>query len=192
MIVIIVTSLRQYCGCTLGQFHDKFAFLRLDSNNLFKYKDTGKRIDPPKRFCSCSTSPSGDSISKCDSISAKPSDQDNTKKYTQLVPAIAVQGKNIAKTVVLPDVDGDYDFEPEEPPKVTPGWPTASGRTKQQVEAYCIAQIKNSASGKICSIIPDFPIDQYIQQCIVDIKVSHSYSHVLYYFKLCILIGSIN
>ena len=106
---------------------------------------------------------------------------DNSKGWTRLVPQIVVTTiQQHPNTLPLPksDPETDYDFKPDEPPGIVPGWPTASGRTKQKVEEYCNSVVRNSTSGQICSIIPDFPIAQYVEQCITDIQVSYIYVYI--------------
>ena len=97
------------------------------------------------------------------------------KDWVELVPS---NGNNAHKggpntVVVLPpnEDDASYKFEPEKPTEIVPEWPTPSGRTKLEVEAYCNDKIRNSASGKICAIIPSFPFHQFVQQCVTDIQV---------------------
>ena len=130
----------------------------------------------PKRFCSCTSSPSGGSVAKCDYISAKPSHMDDSNGLIRLLPPIAIQDNYPAGNngiLILPPIHTHttYEFNPGVTTGIIPGWPLASGRTKKEVEEYCYQKMRNSTSARICSIIPDFEVHQYVAQCITDIRV---------------------
>ena len=178
--IVIILSLNAQFKYSLifgALLNNTYVHRRLDSNNLFNYKATGNRVLPPKRFCSCASSPSGGSIAICDYISAKSSYMDDSNGLIRLLPPIAKHGIHSTGgngILILPPIDihTTYDFNPDVTTGIIPDWPLASGRTKKEVEDYCHQKIGNFTSGRICSVISDFSIHQYVQQCIMDIRVN--------------------
>ena len=103
---------------------------------------------------------------------------DDSNGLIKLLPPISVEGihpTNDNGILILPPINIhiDYQFNPDVPSGIIPEWPLASGRTKEEVQAYCEQTMRNSTSWNICSMIPNFPISHYVQQCITDIQVSH-------------------
>ena len=157
-------------------FYQISVFCRLDStDNLFNYMDDGNRVEPSVSFCSCVVNSFGTSNATCNYKISPRSYFDNTETWVELVhPNAHVRDKAGSNPViVLPPIEDDviYKFEPQNTTEIVPGWPTPSGRTKLEVEAYCNDKIRNSTSGKICAVIPRLTFDQYVQQCITDIQV---------------------
>ena len=100
---------------------------------------------------------------------------DNSIVWVRLLPPVAIleiqQGPTAAVILPKSDKEANYAFKPDQPTGKIPGWPTSTGRKKEQIERYCNDKIRNSSSGTICSIIPKFPLHQYVQQCMTDIQV---------------------
>ena len=101
---------------------------------------------------------------------------DDSNGLIRLLPPIAIQGNHPAGNngiLILPPIHKHiaYEFNPDVATGIIPGWPSASGRTKKEIQAYCEQALQNSTSWEICSIIPHFPINHYVQQCITDIQV---------------------
>ena len=106
---------------------------------------------------------------------------DDSTGLIKLLPPISVQGihpTNDNGILILPPIDIHiaYEFNPDATTGIIPDWPLPSGRTKKQVEEYCYQKLRNSTSGRICSIILDFAIQQYVEQCITDIRVRRNIS----------------
>ena len=79
----------------------------------------------------------------------------------------------IASDVILPNYDADfgYVYDPPQLPSISATWPTATGKTKPQVAAYCRHEVVDSEPGKICSALSDFSYAPYILQCMEDVQV---------------------
>ena len=77
--------------------------------------------------------------------------------------------------VFLPDDEdfANYTYNPDSNENYTiPGWPTATGKTKSQAEAYCRTTLVNSPAGQACSKLPSFSMEKYVRQCVEDVEVS--------------------
>ncbi len=64
-----------------------------------------------------------------------------------------------------------YVYDPTPLPRVNTTWPTALGKTQNQVTTYCTDQVMKSQSGLVCQSIADFDFKPFISQCIEDVKV---------------------
>ena len=143
-------------------------------------------VEPSVSLCSCTVNSLSTSNATCNYKTSTRSYLENMEGWIELIHPNAHMGDRADSNtaVVLPSIEDDfsYRFEPEKTTDIVPGWPTPSGRTKLEVEAYCNDRIKNSTSGKICAVIPSLTFDQFVQQCITDIQVSqrNSYSFVSY------------
>lgn len=138
------------------------------------YTGTSGKFEPPKPFCSCLSNSSGYFKVNCNYESSQTGYIGSKEGWVQLIPPNAhiARKQNTKTEVVLPlNENPIYTHKPEEPSGIIPKWPTKSGRTKLEVEAYCNDKIRNSTSGKICAIIPNFPFHLYTQQCVTDIQV---------------------
>ena len=149
---------------------------RLDSSrNLFNYKDVSLWPEYPKRFCGCASSSIELSTANCEFQPSQTAFFARMKDWVELVAPSAAKGNRggLNAKVVLPRNENvtNYTFNPDKPTETVPNWPTKSGRTKEKVEEYCNSTIRNSPSGRICSIIPDFPFYHFVHQCITDIQV---------------------
>jgi hypothetical protein len=54
---------------------------------------------------------------------------------------------------------------------VTLTWPTASGRTKENVTQFCENKLRYSKAGAACGEVEGVDVDGLVQQCITDIQV---------------------
>ena len=80
----------------------------------------------------------------------------------------------MADDIILPDDRdiADYLYNPDPLINVTvPEWPTATGKTFQNVKSHCTDAISSSGPGKVCKRIENFDFNPFIQQCIEDIQV---------------------
>ena len=81
--------------------------------------------------------------------------------------------------IVLPD-DGDtavYDYKPDPFTVNEQSFPTPEGKTEQDAIKTCNNNIRSSFIGKAClNTIKDFDIQDYIDQCVTDVRVS--YMHI--------------
>ena len=81
--------------------------------------------------------------------------------------------------IVLPD-DGDtavYDYKPDAFTVNEQSFPTPEGKTEQNAIKTCNNNIRSSFIGKAClNTIKDFDIQDYIDQCVTDVRVS--YMHI--------------
>ena len=81
--------------------------------------------------------------------------------------------------IVLPD-DGDtaiYDYKPDPFTVKEQSFPTPEGKTEQNAIKTCKSSIRRSFIGKAClNTIEDFDIQDYIDQCVTDVRVS--YKHI--------------
>ena len=77
--------------------------------------------------------------------------------------------------IVLPD-DGDtavYDYKPDQFTANEQSFPTPEGKTEQDAMKTCNSNIRGSFIGKAClNTIKGFDIQDYIHQCITDVRVS--------------------
>ena len=149
---------------------------RLDSSKkLFNYYGVGRGNKSLKRFCGCVPNSTEVSAVKCKFQPSQATFFARMKHWVELIAPSAQWGNtgHLSSIVVLPISDNvtNYTFKPDEPTGTIPDWPTKSGRTKENVEEHCNNTIRNSPSGKICSIIPGFPFHYFVQQCITDIQV---------------------
>ena len=163
---------------------------RLDSSiNLFNYNGVGGRTESSKRFCTCSSIPTDSSTAKCEFQPSQTTFFARMKDWVELVAPRANRDNTLQlnKKVFLPTIENvtNYTFKPDEPTGTIPDWPTKSGRTKDKVEEHCNNAIRNSPSGRICSIIPDFPFHHFVQQCITDIQVLFKLLHYVV-ISICI------
>ena len=58
------------------------------------------------------------------------------------------------------------------PTNPVPTWPTPTGKQELAVKAYCEKEIRDSAVGKACASIFDFPFEDSITECQVNVLVS--------------------
>ena len=144
--------------------------------SLFYYRDTKTKCPkvPEKKYCHCSDF----NTARCNRGSAAEQVELKKRDMTTLVnPAANKCNKRKRRSldagVVLPEDDDSvfykYDPAPMEPVNIT--WPTTSGKTQSQVRSYCNQKLRNSAPGKLCTKLPDFSFDTYVQQCMDDIQV---------------------
>lgn len=69
--------------------------------------------------------------------------------------------------------DGVYFYDPVQPNKTIPSFPTPSGITEELANAECEQALRESESGKIClQLVPDLDIDGIKESCVEDAKVS--------------------
>ena len=61
---------------------------------------------------------------------------------------------------------------------VTLTWPTASGRTKENVTQFCENKLRYSKAGAACGEVEGVDVDGLVQQCITDIQVLSFMYHV--------------
>ena len=66
---------------------------------------------------------------------------------------------------------------------VTLTWPTASGRTKENVTQFCENKLRYSKAGAACGEVEGVDVDGLVQQCITDIQVL-SYICIMYSLSL--------
>ena len=81
--------------------------------------------------------------------------------------------------IVLPD-DGDtavYDYKPDPFTVNEQSFPTPTGKAEQDAIKTCSNNIRGSFIGKAClNTIEGFDIQDYIDQCVTDVRVS--YMHI--------------
>lgn len=81
-------------------------------------------------------------------------------------------------TINLNQTDDDdntiNDYDPPDQNFLPKTWPTPSGKTQAEVEAFCDNAILNSTSGQACSLTlgDSFGIATFRRECISDILVS--------------------
>ena len=145
---------------------------------------------PEKKYCHCSDF----NTARCNRGSAAEQVELKKRDMTTLVnPAANKCNKRKRRSldagVVLPEDDDSvfykYDPAPMEPVNIT--WPTTSGKTQSQVRSYCNHKLRNSAPGKLCTKLPDFSFDTYVQQCMDDIQVCKK----LYTERFCYTIARV-
>lgn len=95
-------------------------------------------------------------------------------KYCDKNDAVQTNGKKIQLSEE--DVLQEYDYNPTTIPIVVPTWPTAKGKTLNEVTIYCTNTIKNSQEGKLCTGLASLNFDTFIDQCIEDVKVTSEFS----------------
>ena len=87
--------------------------------------------------------------------------------------------------IVLPD-DGDtaiYDYKPGPFTFDKQSFPTPTGKTEQDATKTCSNSIRASFIGKAClNTIKGFDIQDYIDQCVTDVRVS--YMHIRSKFRI--------
>lgn len=78
-------------------------------------------------------------------------------------------------SILLPD-DGNADIYIYDPPQLNfsdKSFPTPKGKTEESVRNTCSESIQNSTVGKAClDIIKNFDIHNFINQCVIDVRVS--------------------
>ena len=78
-------------------------------------------------------------------------------------------------SILLPD-DGNADIYIYNPPQLNfsdKSFPTPKGKTEKSVRNTCSEFIRNSTVGKAClDIIKNFGIHNFIDQCVIDVRVS--------------------
>ena len=78
-------------------------------------------------------------------------------------------------SILLPD-DGNEDTYIYDPPQLNFSkklFPTPKGKTEENVRDTCSETIQNSTVGKAClDIIKNFDIHNFIDQCVIDVRVS--------------------
>ena len=78
-------------------------------------------------------------------------------------------------SILLPD-DGNADIYIYDPPQLNfsdKSFPTPKGKTEESVRKTCSESIQNSTVGKAClDIIKNFDIHNFINQCVIDVRVS--------------------
>ena len=143
--------------------------------NLFKCNDVSSSSEPKKRFCGCASNPTELFTAKCELQPSQTTFYERMKDWVELVAPSANRGntRHQNNKVFLPKNENatNCTFSPDRPSGIIPDWPTKSGRTKEKVEEHCNNAIRNSPSGRICSIIPGFPFHHFVHQCITDIQV---------------------
>ena len=82
-----------------------------------------------------------------------------------------VEGPHITLPEPEPPVVIPTEPQPTSSPGPTPTWPTATGKTESDVKAYCDHTIRNSAVGRACALIAGFPFQNYIDECLINVKV---------------------
>ena len=77
--------------------------------------------------------------------------------------------------ILLPDDGNSFIFLYDPPPFTADekSFPTPTGKTKESAQSTCSETIRNSSIGKAClNTIKNFTIDSFIDQCVVDVRVS--------------------
>ena len=76
--------------------------------------------------------------------------------------------------IVVPECckDDVYKHNPTPTPGVTATWPTPNGKRESDAKSYCENAIRNSAVARACTVIPNFPFQDYVDQCVENVKVS--------------------
>ena len=78
-------------------------------------------------------------------------------------------------SILLPD-DGYADIYIYDPPQLNfsdKSFPTPKGKTEESVRNTCSETIRNSSIGKAClDTIKHFDIHNFIDQCVIDVRVS--------------------
>ncbi|XP_057295478.1 von Willebrand factor D and EGF domain-containing protein-like isoform X2 [Hydractinia symbiolongicarpus] len=90
--------------------------------------------------------------------------------------------QSLSNTIIVPDEDDNtiYEYDPPDQNFVPKTWPTPTGKTQAQVEAFCDNAILNSTSGQACSLTlgDSFGIATFRRECISDILISDSYDYI--------------
>ena len=157
--------------------------------SLFYYKDKGDpcKSEPRKNYCICTLSSSNKVNANCGYKSAvnRPVYSMVSQGWSKLGPSSfkscgSRKRRAIATETTLPDYDADLDYiyDPPQLASVSITWPTKTGKTKSQVEAYCRTAVATSEPGNICSGISDFSYLPFILQCVEDVQVGFPHRSV--------------
>ena len=77
--------------------------------------------------------------------------------------------------ILLPDDGNSFIFYYDPMPFTADekSFPTPTGKTEQSAQSTCSESIRNSTIGKAClDTIKNFSIDNFTDQCVVDVRVS--------------------
>ncbi|XP_033116523.1 von Willebrand factor D and EGF domain-containing protein-like, partial [Anneissia japonica] len=125
-----------------------------------------------KRYCTCD-----EDIIKCDYCNARTDNDpilncdDNNRRRREIVEE---DPDDLVGTYEFTQSENDKDFEP-----YVPGFPTASGLTEEYTKQLCNETLMNSTTYNLClNAINNgsVTVDDIIEGCIVDVKVSDDVS----------------
>ncbi|XP_066930014.1 von Willebrand factor D and EGF domain-containing protein-like isoform X3 [Clytia hemisphaerica] len=138
-----------------------------------------------KTYCFCSENAQNNQVINCttNAIVDRPKYIVGNNQYQELnFPGAEHCGKRrrrrrdveTQKTLILPD-DGEdavYFYDPIQPNKTLPSFPTPNGITEVQAIFNCDKALRESESGKVClELVPDLDIDGIIESCVEDTKI---------------------
>eukprot|EP00794_Sanderia_malayensis_P012364 gene12364-13634_t len=160
-------------------------------SSLFYYKGGTPKCDAKraKHYCTCKELCCGKRIVDCNfkNIAHRPKYYQGLKGWKNLkFPGGQHCGRrrrrrSTTTDIVLPEdnVATGYIYDPSPIIKFTPPqWPTASGKTKNNVTSHCTDRIMSSEPGEVCKSIPDFDFSPFIEQCIEDVQITDNYTFV--------------
>ena len=146
--------------------------------SLFNYQDNvqGCQTQTRKYYCICKKDSNGYQ-EDCShrTLIGRENYYDGFSQMTLLLhPAVKACNTKVKEpSIVLPDITKRNEtYTPLPPTGPPPTFPTITGKKKPVVRQYCENRIRNSAVGKACSIIPNFPFQNYIDICVQNVKVS--------------------
>ena len=167
-----------------------FYLRRFSGSNLFNYYDGMKTCrEPPKQYCVCK----GDSLTgykeNCNITSLLTGGRDyyQTIGGSLLIHPTAISCNSKVAGLVLPQEKSHCPNSyptPLSPPTRPPSrWPTRTGKTERGVKVYCEKEIIESAVGRACASIPNFPFQDSINECILNVKVSEVHLFKVLFLK---------
>ena len=150
--------------------------------NLFYYYDGVKacRKETMKRYCICGGASVKGYKEDCTikTLINRKKYYDSLGKSILLLHPTAklcntkVEGPHITLPEPEPPVVIPTEPQPTLSPGPTPTWPATTGKNESDIRAYCENAIRNSAVGRACASISNFPSHLYIEQCIVNVQVN--------------------